>query len=430
MSGLGKGSLSIRKKDLQSQKSIGVSFKILRMWHKATLGDSSINLASLVFPSTELPGASNPTSAEILAAQAYINKNSVSISSSHKPFINRLSYDIASSSTINFNGWTAEDGEIFEITINPAPTTGLRVVDASPIIKTGVLTAGSTQFIVGTAFELNKYPNEQVGAVQVFVDGEIQARNVGNAAASPSANGNYHEDDAGGKVSNSITFNEAFAVDVNVMVISTGLVVSNPSDSRDQAIESLAAQMDVVVADLAEATGNDTTRYQAQPNQVDLAAFGNRVFSAETSITSLLPLLDPTQMSNALATKLGHKTYAHGTTYNGGIAPTVTGSISSVTFSEFIPYQMQNGNWRLKFNIDVSVPSSSRTDYTLTINGVVFKNGTNPSVTSMTNSSVISIVGRANSNAATLTSFHSSATTDNYKFSGDVTLESKPTWAY
>jgi hypothetical protein len=285
-----KSSISIRKKDLQNQKDIALGFKKLVFAHKATLGDSAIDLTSLVTPSTEMPAFVNPTAAELAAAKLLFNRKNLTLISSVKgALIDYVSYTVPTSSSIVFNGWTAEDGEIFYGLIDPVPTTGLRTVDASPLIKTGTLTMGDTEFVVGTAFELNKYPNEQTGAILVFVDGVLQARTVGN---SPSGDGNYYEMDAGGRVSNTIKFKSAFPADVSVMVVSNGLLVSSPSDSRDQVVESMAAQLDVVIEDLAAVAGNPESRYQAAPNQVDLAAFGNKVFEIITKFNLLLAKLD------------------------------------------------------------------------------------------------------------------------------------------
>ena len=149
-------------------------------------------------------------------------------------------------------------------------------------MATGTLAAGQTDFAVGIPFELNKYPLQQLGAVEVYLDGILQFRNTGNAAASPSADGNYEEVDSGdGRTSNLIRFNQSAAVDREVIVKSNGLLVHAPDDSRDAALQSLAATVDQVVEDLAVATGNPESRYQVMPSQVDLRQFGNRVFNLE-----------------------------------------------------------------------------------------------------------------------------------------------------
>lgn len=122
--------------------------------------------------------------------------------------------------------------------------------------------------------------------------------------------------------------------------------------------------------------------------------------------------------------------YAHGTTYNGGIAPTITGTgLVSVSYSQFIPYQLNDGSWRMTFNFYIIVSSSSRTTYTATINGVTFKNAANIAISGI-NDAATPAMTRASSNASTVIQNHLSNTTAEYGFSGDVQLNSKPTWAY
>jgi uncharacterized delta-60 repeat protein len=69
--------------------------------------------------------------------------------------------------------------------------------------------------------------------------------------------------------------------------------------------------------------------------------------------------LTPTLMSDSQATALGLKVYSAGIAYNSGIVPTVTsnadGTISAATF---LPYQTQNGSWRLKGSCLAHNPAS------------------------------------------------------------------------
>lgn len=138
-------------------------------------------------------------------------------------------------------------------------------------------------------------------------------------------------------------------------------------------------------------------------------------------------------LSDAQATILGLKQYLHGTTYNGGNAPTVTTDKSgtSVDRGIFIPYQCQDGTWRVRFNINVSWTSATLTGAVITINGI-----TTISVTQQISGSyknATSIVPRPifNASASTIALDSSSAggVTGAY-LSGDVELNAKPTWAY
>jgi hypothetical protein len=159
--------------------------------------------------------------------------------------------------------------------------------------------------------------------------------------------------------------------------------------------------------------------------------------NATTSQRGLLPPV--TSMSDTLATSLGYKSYHHGTTYNGGNAPTITlssggGTLSSVQQGSFTPYQIQNGDWRCKFNVIVTVSSTSRTGIILAIAGITFKNtGGTPggqAIAAGEDGATTFYRAFADKNAGTITYYHASNTTQFYMFSGDVALESKPSWAY
>jgi len=273
----GQNTLSIRKTDTESQRGLSLGFKNLRFAHKATLGDTGIDLTALVTPSTEMPAFVQPSLSDISSAKFFINKRNLTIISSAKGTLQQdLSYDVVSNSRIAFRGFTAEDGEIFTGYLDSNPRTGLSVVDAQSIVKTGPLAIGVTDFVVGTPFEYNKNPGEQQGDILVYVDGVLQMRNVGNAAAAPSADGNYQELN-----NTTIRMNTSEAYERNVIVVSNGLSVNRPNDSRDAAIEQLAATIDNMVPVLADAAGVPENQFQGQPSQPDLANFGNRVLALE-----------------------------------------------------------------------------------------------------------------------------------------------------
>ena len=142
----------------------------------------------------------------------------------------------------------------------------------------------------------------------------------------------------------------------------------------------------------------------------------------------------PTSMTDAEATRLGLKVYSHGTTYNGGIAPTVTfvnggGTLASVDSSKFIPYQMQDGSWRFKFNVRITLSSTSRTNVNIRIAGVDLTN-----VQEAIYGSIGSVANPTSRAKAESTDFYiewaAAATHTNTIMSGDIPLNAKPTWAY
>lgn len=276
MSLTGNGSKSIRRKDVQEQKSIAVGLKKLVMAHKATLGDTGINLTSLNNP-TEMSslGFTNPLSSEILGANLKFYRNNLRIVSSHKGLLmDYLSYTVDSGSRITFQGFTAEDGEIFMMTFEDAAKTGVQMVDAAPLTSTGTLAVGVTDYNVGTPFEVNKYPTSQVGSVLVFRNGIIQFRNPNNGTSG----GNYQEVQAGSGLGVIIRFNNApIGIADNILVVSNGLLVYRPDGSLMAEIETLAGQLDVHREILEDVTGLPIA--PGAPNNVDLKAFGDMVLA-------------------------------------------------------------------------------------------------------------------------------------------------------
>jgi len=143
-------------------------------------------------------------------------------------------------------------------------------------------------------------------------------------------------------------------------------------------------------------------------------------------------------LSDAQATLMGLKQYLHGTAYNSGISPTVTSAQAgfSVIRSVFVPYQTQDGAWRLRFNIAASFTASIISVVSVSINGVVSKNLTQYFqpvfgvfyTVSGTNGFYQSYAGVNN---GTLTcQLTSTNNVNGVAFSGDIELDSKPTWAY
>jgi len=164
-------------------------------------------------------------------------------------------------------------------------------------------------------------------------------------------------------------------------------------------------------------------------------AVGFGIVSGTSS--GLLPASN-TSLDDASATRLGLKQYLHGTTYNGGNAPTVTlasggGTLTSVTRALFVPYQMQDGTWRLKFNAMLAPSSTSRTSVQFAVFGVAAKNVSYQAIIATTTAASQLTTGYVTPGTGTIMiADHNGAavTSTFYSFSGDIELDSKPTWAY
>lgn len=130
--------------------------------------------------------------------------------------------------------------------------------------------------------------------------------------------------------------------------------------------------------------------------------------------------------------------YIHGGSYNGAGAPTVTlngggGSLIAVKQGDFMPYQLNDGTWRMRFNIMCTLSSTGRTTAQLAVAGITNYNNTGDgqSISGTLNASVpfINAIAENNTNLFTILYSTSSTITEVWT-SGDIRLNSKPTWAF
>lgn len=163
--------------------------------------------------------------------------------------------------------------------------------------------------------------------------------------------------------------------------------------------------------------------------RVTITTAGTWLAPDEISITR--QPLSPTVMDNAEATRNGRKQYLHGTTYNNGVAPTVTTNASSgdVKRAQFTPYLSQDGTWYL--NGTIAITHGSDTGHTLTINGVVFKN-----TTGFTQAITCGADGTQGAkalttiNTANVAVTFASGSAATYLTLSNIELNEKPTWVY
>lgn len=290
MSIIGKGSLSLKKQDVLQQKQAGTAYRRLTFAHKANAGETGITLTSLTQP-TEMAalGFTNPSTADILAANIFFYKKNLTVISSLRGVLMQdLSYTVPTSQRIEFQDFTSLQDEIFTCLLETGVKDGLNIVDASPIVATGELAVGVTDFNVGTPFEVNKYNAQQIGAALVFRNGQIQFRNPSNGTSG----GNYQEVDNGSGLGTIIRFNNAPVTQADNIVVWGHHLAERPDGSMMASIESLAGQVDQMIPTLAALAGVPETTFQAQPNNQDLKAFGDRVLTLETSTDSRLDALE------------------------------------------------------------------------------------------------------------------------------------------
>ena len=285
MSNNAKAVKSIRKTDLVSQKTPFVAFKAFSFAHEATAGQTVISLSALTVPTSYASrGFVQPSASDLSAANLLLYRRNLRLQSTLRGVLMEYdAYDVTGSMTIRLN-FPAEAGEIFIGVISDVSKTGVQVIDGQSLVSTGVLGANASDYVVGQSFALNKYSAKQVGDVLVFLDGQLMYRNVGNATASVSADGNYQEIDAGSGLSNTIRFNIVDPVNARpITVLSNGMLAERPEGSLRAEIETLAGQNDSIIETLAVVAGVPTTNFRSAPNSVDLQTFGQRLITMESN---------------------------------------------------------------------------------------------------------------------------------------------------
>ena len=179
------------------------------------------------------------------------------------------------------------------------------------------------------------------------------------------------------------------------------------------------------------ALGAEPTAYTTAANMEGVLPVDVYIPPVSSGVAGIFPALN-TELDNVTATRLGLKQYVHGTTYNGGNAPTVTlfaggGTLSSISNSSFIPYQLQDGSWRIRISVYAIVSSAVRTVTTFSINGMTF-GATEAGFGFISTTVALQLYTTASDSK--INCDHTSATNTQYAFSGDFKLASKPTWAY
>lgn len=138
----------------------------------------------------------------------------------------------------------------------------------------------------------------------------------------------------------------------------------------------------------------------------------------------------PKTMGRAHATSFGHMTYHHDSEYKDSKKLTVsvdTGGPAQIIGSEIIPYQMNDGSWRLRFNINLQLKTASPS-VGIKMTGITYKESHSQTVTVNTSHTTWS-TGRTVQGSDRFDNYAGSAQIY-WNVSGDIELESKPTWAW
>jgi hypothetical protein len=403
----GKSGISVQKQTLPGVLP-AINFKDLVFYHKCVGGETFIDLTNLTMPGdSEYATLSNPTATELANAKLLLYPTKILFSRSGGGYLQNGEYQIVTSTKINLTS-PALVNEIFQGTILSIPQTGIIGVDARKVYGEDTLLAGQTDINVGVEFKVNATPKEY----SLVVDGFSMPlfRNAGN---SPTGEGNYYEIPVSGGYGTVLRLNSSDTVDRAWQVIPTSAIIQRPDGSRDSVIESLSGAVDSIKAVLVNDFDYDAATFAANPSTVQLRQFGDAVIALQAAVTAL----QPNTGENLSALRQ--------------YTLTVTGPSSWTTIRAVgVPYQTLDGAWRLRFNIVGS--SASTGTMTTTVAGIIFKNvaGYQQAITGYQNATTTNAVAGCytNPNTGDITLQYRDAATTNHVFSGDVELESKPSF--
>jgi hypothetical protein len=290
MSSIAKASISFSKKDLQKSRVPPVAFRNVAFYHKATVSDLIINLLSLNFPSSEMPTAVQATADELSGARLSINKKNLSLVSSAKgQLIQGLDYIVVDSMTIvligPYDSIGAEIDEIFVGTINCAPVSDLVVASAKNVTRSYTLAVGQTTLNLAQEYQVNIFPNENIGIIKIFVNGVLANRNTGNSSVT--LDKDYYEVDSGNGFGTTVIFNVAPSSTAYDIVVDFGVMAITDNNAIGT-IESLTGSIKKLADDVAVMAGTTASDYyNASPSEVERRVFGDMVLEHEADITDL-----------------------------------------------------------------------------------------------------------------------------------------------
>ena len=276
--GSSPGGRNIRRKGFKESTIPATGIVDIAFLHEAAAGDTIIDVTNLTVPASA-QDYNPPSTADLTKDNLKKIKENVSLESTSGPMIQTIDYVVNGATTIRLLQ-PAAGGTIFRGLIRSSTRQLTSAADATPLVVSGTLAAGQTDFNVGTFFEVGKFIQQQVGQVLVFEDGQQIWRRVGNQ---PAGIGDYYEVHAGGGLGTLLRF-PASGTDRNILVIAPGGLLKNPTASQDTLIESIASQQETHRTILEEIT--DIPIPQGGATNADNKAFGDRVLQNEQDIAT------------------------------------------------------------------------------------------------------------------------------------------------
>lgn len=288
MSSIAKTSISLSKKDLVKSRIPPVASRNVTFYHKATGGQITINLNSLIMPS-EMPSQVQATNDEISGARLALNKKNLTLtSSSNGVLIQGLDYLVTSSYTIQltgvYTGIGAETDEIFVGSISSAPISDLAVISARDVVKTMTVVIGQTTVNLGNEYKVGANPLEDIGDVRIWINGVLAIRDA-----------NYTEVDSGNGFGSTIELIGGPVIADWQLVAEFGVRAVTDQDALGT-IESLSGSILKIANDLADVAGTNTTDYlTANPSDIERRTFGDTVLNLDSKFDTTQNLSEYTK---------------------------------------------------------------------------------------------------------------------------------------
>lgn len=410
----------VRKEVKESQAGSIQTTKTLIFKHEASAGDLVIDTTLLTPPAEALANGfiqDNPSSVNLL-----VNKKNLKIHSSRGVWLQmHEDFKVTGANTIQLIGNIASlggalEGEVFTIYAAPIQSNAVLTTDHKKQYQEYILLDGQTVLNLGREYEVNRNPLAQIGSIRVFRNGVgPQLRNVGNAAASPLADGNYHEIDVGNGLGTTIEFNIPPSGQDDVIVVEFGLEYAGDFSLVGD-MQSMWGSILKLAEDVKDLGPYDITRYiNANPSEIERRGFGDMILAMKA-------LLDAYVGENLSALRQ--------------YTLTVTDTNWTTGRAVGVPYRTLDGTWRLRFNI-VGTYSVGTTLSNLTVAGVTFGSAVQTFSTYLTDAvrDCPTNIARTNSlgNILTMrgldyTVVNTIASITGVRAAGDVELAGKPTW--
>lgn len=288
--------ISTTKKDLISSKGVIFAPRTIQFAHQFVGSETSLNMLSLTTPSLlSGNGFVNASPQEIAGANLSVFGKNLKLSLSRglelKPYVHYLiaNNNIIFIGSLKDNGGALTD-EILFGEIQMAAGNAQIVGDVRFVRGTVEVAIGQTLVNLGERFKVNENPASQIGDVKIKRNGVGIYRNVGNATASLSADGNYQEMDSGTGYGVSITLNEPPIGQADLIEYEIGVQLSSGDLALWDQFQRLQGSILALSQDAAQGFYGDQnySRYlSVSPSDLDRKAYGDSVVAQSARITSV-----------------------------------------------------------------------------------------------------------------------------------------------